>query len=225
MSVPAAIRNMALAVALVAGLGGVARAQAGACRASAQLGLSSAIPRLFSVSVAGRLAPGDVVVVTGRAGSAACGTAVGPPPGLRETSRWLPVAALSPVTAGAIGPRAWAGVWRTGFDQNIVIGLGGGRLSIKGDAAWGGQDPARLAAGTVNTGELDARAAPRAGWLAFPARAAAGGPGAPARFARRTAGGCAAEMWRMGPYLVVVDNDRCGGANVSFTGVYRRVAG
>jgi hypothetical protein len=28
-------------------------------------------------------------------------------------------------------------------------------------------------------------------------------------------------MWRLGPYLVVADNGRCGGMNVSFTGVYR----
>lgn len=33
---------------------------------------------------------------------------------------------------------------------------------------------------------------------------------------------CAIAMIALGPYLVVEDNRNCGGANVSFTGIYQR---
>jgi hypothetical protein len=33
---------------------------------------------------------------------------------------------------------------------------------------------------------------------------------------------CRIKLWRLGPYLVAADNVRCGGMNVSFTGVYRK---
>ena len=33
---------------------------------------------------------------------------------------------------------------------------------------------------------------------------------------------CAVRLRQLGPYLFAVDNQNCGGANVSFTGLYRR---
>ncbi len=33
---------------------------------------------------------------------------------------------------------------------------------------------------------------------------------------------CRVKLWRLGSYLVAADNVRCGGMNVTFTGVYRR---
>ena len=34
--------------------------------------------------------------------------------------------------------------------------------------------------------------------------------------------GCQVRMQRIGPWLMAVDNSGCGGAGVSFTGLYRR---
>jgi hypothetical protein len=33
---------------------------------------------------------------------------------------------------------------------------------------------------------------------------------------------CAVRLRQLGPYLFAADNQYCGGANVSFTGLYRR---
>ena len=51
--------------------------------------------------------------------------------------------------------------------------------------------------------------------------------GAPARRGRaaspgRGGDGCVVDLWLTGPFLVARDNMRCGGMNVTFTGVYRR---
>ena len=150
----------------------------------------------------GAAQPGDLVVGAGRRGAFICATLVTPE--LVEAHGWIAAARLAPV--GGAGER-WAGSWRTGSGQNIVIRpRSAGGLSITGAAVWGGADPARAAEGAVNTGAIAARATPHGRRLAF-----------------AEATGCAGRMWRLGPYLVVADNGRCGGMNVTFTGVYRRI--
>ena len=152
----------------------------------------------------GAAQPGDLVVGAGRSGAFICATLV--TQGLAETHGWLPSARL--VAAPRQPPASWVGRWRTGSDQSVVVRrLRSGGLSITGAALWGGADPARAAEGGVNTGAIAVHATPHGRKLAF---------------AEGT--GCAGRMWRLGPYLVVSDNDRCGGMNVSFTGVYRRTA-
>jgi hypothetical protein len=150
-----------------------------------------------------QLASGDLVVVTGLSGPFACATTVGPPPALREIHGWAPAARLVRVRGG--GGAAWAGTWRTSFDQKIRIRKRDrGGLSLTGSATWGAGDASRVAQGLVNTGELAARATPSGDHLEF------------------ASSGCEGRMWRLGPYLVVGDNNRCGGTNVTFSGVYRQ---
>jgi hypothetical protein len=187
---------------------------AGDCAPVLALSSPAADPALLKVIgsgpapfLSGGLArPGERVVATERSGAFVCATIVGPPPALRETHGWLAAVRLAP--AGGLAGARWAGTWRTGSGQSLALRerLGGG-VAIAGAAAWGGADPSRVAEGGVNTGQIAARATPHGQRLAF-----------------ATGTGCAGRMWRLGPYLVVADNDLCGGMNVTFTGVYRRVA-
>lgn len=151
------------------------------------------------------LATGDLVIVTGHLGPFACATIVGPPPALREMHGWAPTAKLVRVNGG--GGARWAGAWRTSSDQNITIRKHGrDGLSLVGSATWGGDDPGRVSEGLVNTGAFAARTMPSGHQLEF------------------ANGACAGRAWGLGPYLVVGDNNRCGGMNVTFSGIYRQAA-
>ncbi|WP_426615040.1 hypothetical protein [Bradyrhizobium sp. McL0616] len=67
----------------------------------------------------------------------------------------------------------------------------------------------------IRTGTLDAQVKPGVasiafledGWLPFETKCDSG---------------CGVRMRRIGPFLLVQDNGDCGGAGVSFTGLYRR---
>ena len=153
-------------------------------------------------TLSGQAPPNAPVVVTGRAGPYACAAFVGPAPALHVARGWLPLAGLARVVRGK--SIRWVGEWRAEAAQSIAIrARRRSSLSVYGIASWGADDPARVAAGQVNSGELIARGSPRGDRLDL------------------ADGDCTARMWRLGPYLVVADNGRCGGMNVSFTGVYR----
>jgi hypothetical protein len=88
-----------------------------------------------------------------------------------------------------------------------------------GSATWGSGDPQRIKRGAVHTGELEGAFRPRSRVLAIsydPDRS--GFP--PAEDAASEV--CAAKLELVGRYLVVEDNGRCGGVNVSFNGLYVR---
>jgi hypothetical protein len=88
-----------------------------------------------------------------------------------------------------------------------------------GSATWGSGDPQHVKRGAVHTGELEGAVRPRGRVLAIgydPDRS--GFP--PAEDAASEA--CAAKLELVGRYLVVEDNGRCGGVNVSFNGLYVR---
>ncbi|HEY7853319.1 MAG TPA: hypothetical protein VIB82_10115 [Caulobacteraceae bacterium] len=151
--------------------------------------------------------PGSLVVATSLTGPFACVVAVGPAPTLRAAQGWLPLTRLRPVDTGHRTRAGWVGDWLAGPEQRLSIRVSGRRaLSVHGTATWGAEDPARAAEGRVNIGEMTARGAPRGDRLDLAADGA---------------DSCAARMWRLGPYLIVADNRRCGGANVSFAGIYR----
>ena len=98
--------------------------------------------------------------------------------------------------------RDWLGAWRA-YDNVIRISKSkaAGSLAIKGEATWGsGSRP--------HTGELDYEAKPAAEKLKF-------GDGT-------DEGDCQVTLQLVGKLLVVGDNLHCGGANVSFSGVYQR---
>jgi hypothetical protein len=171
--------------------------------------------------------PGDPLVVTGTRGDFACATFTGPAPKTISTSGWLPRAALviaAPAAggaqAGAVGD--WLGDWRSGPEQHIrITRTPDDRITLDGEATWGGRDPDRVKRGAVNTGDFVATVAIAGGHLAF----LVGDQGTPLPYDQQRAKDeslCGLKFWRLGPYLVVADNLQCGGNNVTFTGIYRR---
>ena len=84
------------------------------------------------------------------------------------------------------------------------------RLRIGGEAIY-------PAAESVHNGVIHATAAPANGILQF-----AGDGSVPFNQASADAGDCLVRMQRVADLLVVQDNERCGGATVTFTGFYRR---
>jgi hypothetical protein len=102
-----------------------------------------------------------------------------------------------------------------------VLKAAGDQVKIAGTATYGASDPARVKRGAVNEGELDDSGKPRGQTLAIgydPERYGFPPPDDAAP------DGCAAQLQLYGRYLMVRDNNKCGGMNVSFTGLYVRVA-
>lgn len=122
---------------------------------------------------------------------------------------WLPTSALTPV-APMPSPKIsdWLGSWAHP-GGNIDIKRGdGGKLSIEGQKFV-------PTAHDFHTGEMQAQAAPEKDTLAFVDDGSI-------PFEKTDEGGCRVRMQRIGPWLLVEDNDSCGGAGVTFSGLYRR---
>ena len=133
---------------------------------------------------------------------------------------WLHRSAISAVQdQRPVQSRDWPGTWRSGPEQEIVIGnpSTSGKLTIKGDASWGASDPERVKRGGVNVGELEGEMAADGAGLSFGM-----GDDKTLSYEEADDSECKVQMRRLGPYLLVRDNNNCGGMNVSFTGVYRR---
>ena len=167
---------------------------------------------------------GDRMIVSGSVGDFVCAHFVAPRKRGKETfneivrAGWLTSADLAPEPAAK--PPAWTGDW-TRVEAAIAIRAGRqpGMLTIKGDATFGSLDPDRVKRGAVNMGEIAGEAKPLDGELSF----AMGDKGAiPVTKADET--DCKVWMRRVGPWLLVEDNRQCGGANVSFSGLYTRQA-
>jgi hypothetical protein len=119
---------------------------------------------------------------------------------------WLPSAALTPVTPmRSPKPTDWVGTWRQGKRY-----VGGGLVAIKPNGG-----------GTLHVD---------AGILVPTARDFQNGgfqgdatvEGDTLSFADSYNDGCRVRMQRIGPWLLIEDNGVCGGAAVTFTGLYRR---
>lgn len=122
---------------------------------------------------------------------------------------WLPRAALTSV-APMPSPRTpdWLGSWTHPGGHIEIKNGGSGKLHVEGKMVVpGAQD--------VHTGVIGADATPRRGILAFVHDGSI-------PFDKTDAGECRVRMQRVGPWLMVEDNDGCGGAGVTFTGLYRR---
>jgi hypothetical protein len=137
-----------------------------------------------------------------------------------ESIGWLPRAALELIAVGANPPvQNWEGRWRRDREAEIVIKSQGEDVAIAGNATWGGSDPERVKRGAINTGELEGSFRPRGQLLAIgydPGRSEF----PPAEDAAPDI--CAAKLELYGRYLIVEDNGKCGGLNVSFNGLYVR---
>ena len=122
---------------------------------------------------------------------------------------WLPSAALKPVPPMASPQIAdWLGRWRhPGGSVEITRGAGG-KSHIEGVMLVPvGQ--------STHNGVLDAKAIPQGDTIAFVDDGSM-------PFETTGAGECRVRMQRIGPLLMVEDNDGCGGAGVTFSGLYRR---
>jgi hypothetical protein len=157
------------------------------------------------------LVSGDEVVVLGGTADFVCAGYVGKN-GNGEYN-WLPRAALTLVQQRpAIELRDWAGSWRNGEEQKIRISqiIGSNKLKIEGNATTG---QGRY----THVGGLDAEVIQNGASLSF-------GMGEFGTLSYEDADevDCRVRMRRLGPYLLVKDNLKCGDANVSFSDVYRR---
>jgi hypothetical protein len=150
------------------------------------------------------LVPGDEVVVVKKYENWLCG--MYQPKNGRGTIGWLPAGRLKALNTETNPPLAsWVGNWN-GENESIKIRRGSkaGQLSVSGDAQWVGQAP-----GAVNVGGVSAAAAPRGNKLDLKEG--------------DEDETCKVSLRLVGDYLVAVDNNKCGGLNVSFDGVLRRV--
>ena len=121
---------------------------------------------------------------------------------------WVRTDRLSSVSVDAAPPlSAWSGAWADG-DNTITLKRKAGALTIDGAAYWpSANPPASVAPGGPNEGELSGTIRPKANVAAY---------------TDGETDGCRATLTLVGPWLIAADNNQCGGANVSFSSVYRR---
>jgi hypothetical protein len=103
-----------------------------------------------------------------------------------------------------IGLKPWVGKWVYGANSiDLTIDPNGTSLIVSGKAVWKGLGH------NVHTGEINDNVTPKD----FEFVISEEGDG----------GGCRATAKKLLDYLIVTDNMKCGGANVTFSGVYYRV--
>jgi hypothetical protein len=125
------------------------------------------------------------------------------------TRGWLPSVTLTPV-APMPSPQTseWIGAWHQPGGRIEIKTGNGGVFHIQGEMIVPG-------ARDVHTGEIQAQATARNGTIAFVDDGSI-------PFENTSAGECRVRMQRIGDWLMVEDNNACGGAAVTFTGLYRR---
>jgi len=118
-----------------------------------------------------------------------------------DMTGWIPqqrVAARSVDPAPPLA--AWVGTWRL-YDNSIVLKQAGESLAAEGEAYWPSKSKM-----PANEGAFDGTAKPSGNRLHF----------------GDDQQGCDVDLALAGPFLVVADNQGCGGLNVSFTGIFSR---
>jgi hypothetical protein len=161
------------------------------------------------------LVPGDQVLVDEIEGDFACVSFVSARGS--ETGGWVPKDAVEAAPPASPRLQDWAGAW-TRTEASIKLELKSGKIDAAGDASWGSRDPVRVRNGAVHIGGFAGSAVPQGNRLAY--GEGYDGKGAPDRDNFE----CQVLLRLFGRYLLVDDNSHCGGANVSFSGVYVRKA-
>lgn len=117
---------------------------------------------------------------------------------------WLPSAALTPV-APMPSPKTsdWIGTWYHPGGPIEIKNGDGGKLHVEGGMTL------PTPSGDFQNGDFEAQVTPQNDTLAFTDEGSYGD-------------GCHVRMQRIGPWLLVEDNGGCGGAGVTFIGLYRR---
>jgi hypothetical protein len=157
---------------------------------------------------------GDAVLVQSKEGAFTCATFADRRGD--QTSGWLASAALAPTPPNP-NPE-WVGLWTSGPEKRIEITRDKGGIEVGGEASWGASDPKRARNGGVNEGGFLARLKPRGADIAFTVNHKS----EVSPYESGDENDCRLRLARRGPYLLVYDNVRCGGANVTFSGIYRR---
>jgi hypothetical protein len=154
--------------------------------------------------------PGDLVLTGRTRGAFTCVIYQSPLAKKQVWARgWLPSSTLTPA-APMPSPKAadWIGTWvHPGGEISISRG-DGGKLHVEGEMTV-------PTAKDFHNGQFEAQVTPQNDTIAF-----ADDGSVP--FEKADEAGCRVRMQRIGPWLMVEDNDGCGGAGVSFIGLYRR---
>ncbi|MEN5014776.1 hypothetical protein ABEH87_00240 [Erwinia sp. Eh17-17] len=129
----------------------------------------------------------------------------------RDFTSWIPSASLTAIPTRAVREEDWLGQWLPVEGNNaIVISHHGDKLHVSGSADWHGGTNS-YGEEVVHIGEIDDDATVKANRLTF---------GIP----DSTKYECGGEMLLINGNLVVRDNSNCGGMNVRFDSVYRKVS-
>jgi hypothetical protein len=156
------------------------------------------------------LIPGDLVL-TGRVQGAFTCVSYQSPLARRQdwTNGWLPttaMAAVAPMSSPKVSD--WIGSWVHAGGEIAISIRHRGKLKIEGEQIY-------PAAQSVHNGVLGAEVKPSEGMIAFAEDGSI-------PFEEAGEGQCQVRMQRIGPWLLVEDNQQCGGIMVTFTGLYRR---
>lgn len=124
------------------------------------------------------------------------------------TTGWLPSTALEPVKPMP-APKIsdWLGTWSHPGGDIEIKQIAGGKLSVEGEMVM-------PTASDAHTGEIAAKVTPGKDVIAFVDNGSTP--------FEQEGGGCRVRMQRVGSWLMVEDNEGCGGAAVTFTGLYQR---
>ncbi len=161
------------------------------------------------------LLPGDQVVVSRVDGDRACAEYLNPAkrPENDETAGWLPLARLAPVSPAP----NWVGRW--GDSETTIIAKQKGdkiRIDAEANLQFGNGEEGGQFAALVDGKQSQVKFGYQSGDDGKPEKLLP--------YQDKTIPGlCQVKMAQLGRYLVVGDNHMCGGINVSFSRVYRRV--
>lgn len=148
--------------------------------------------------------PNDEVIISRKFGNFAC--AWFQPKKGSETVGWIPLGKLDFISsAQSAGKAAWTGKWKF-YDSDINIAATGKTdvYKITGNAFWHG-----LNKDNIHIGDLDGEAKLAETILKY-------GEDDADEYA------CKVTMRLLDRFMIVSDNNNCGGVNVSFSGVYRK---
>ncbi len=147
---------------------------------------------------------GDTIITSKKYNGFSCGWFTSSKGGVKVG--WLRTADLEfPLMLHSASERVWTGEWSyasntISFTPNKLDGF----LNVTGDAMWKGLGD------NVHIGELDGRSPHKDGVLEY--------SDGDSEFDCKATMQLAVER-----FLIVADNGNCGGANVSFSGIYRKV--